>query len=211
MLIETILGGITGFVGNIVTSVANYRMQKLKNEHSREMAKLELDKMDKEKEFMLAEVEANLRITEVQTEAQMDITDSQAFADSIKAAEKDALSETIQEKLIAKGGFATGVGVFISLLFGLVDFLKKLIRPSLTIYLVGLTTWITIIAWEVMETKNAEFTTEQAKDIFDQVTTIVIYLTVTCVTWWFGDRRMAKFLIRLDDGNKKSQSTPAPK
>ena len=39
--------------------------------------------------------------------------------------------------------------------------------------------------------------------IFDQVTSIIIYLTVSSVTWWFGDRRTAKFLMRLNDGNKK--------
>jgi hypothetical protein len=42
--------------------------------------------------------------------------------------------------------------------------------------------------------------------IFDQVTSIVIYLTVSCVTWWFGDRRVAKFLMRLRGGNLKSQT-----
>lgn len=210
MIYETILGGLTGFLGNVVTSVANYKMQKLKNEHEKSKAEIELARMDKEKEIMLAEAEANMRITEVQTEAQMDITDSQSFAQSIKAAEKAALSESIQEKLLEKGGAGSVIAIVIAFLFGIVDFMKRLIRPSLTIYLVGLTTWITMMAWEVMQAQNENFTTSEAKQIFDNVSTIVVYLTVTCVTWWFGDRRMAKFLTRLNDGNLKNQASLQP-
>jgi len=92
----------------------------------------------------------------------------------------------------------------IQFLLGFVDFIKRMIRPGLTIYLVGLTTWITIVARDVLVKANEnDLTAIQAKEIFDSVTTIIIYLTVTCVTWWFGDRRMSKFLMRLNDGNIK--------
>jgi hypothetical protein len=44
----------------------------------------------------------------------------------------------------------------------------------------------------------------QATAIFNDVTSIVTYLTVSCVTWWFGDRRMAKSIMQLKgvDQNK---------
>ncbi|MGH1485481.1 MAG: hypothetical protein ACRBCI_04620 [Cellvibrionaceae bacterium] len=207
MLVETILGGVTGFLGNIVTSVANYKVQKLKNEHEKAMAEVELARMDKEKEIMLAEAQANILITEVETEAQMDIADSQVFAETIKDSQRRVLDEKIHQKLLEGGAVSKAIGVILSFLFGMVDFLKRIIRPGLTIYLVGLTTWITFIAWNVMKEQQGDMTTQQAIGIFDDVTTIVIYLTVTCVTWWFGDRRMAKFLTRLNDGNIKNQAS----
>ena len=77
-------------------------------------------------------------------------------------------------------------------------------RPGLTAYLVGLTSWITFISMDVLKKHGHLLTADQAGDIFDQVTSIVIYLTVSCVTWWFGDRRVAKFLMRLKDGNLKN-------
>jgi hypothetical protein len=57
---------------------------------------------------------------------------------------------------------------------------------------------------DVLQKHGHLLTADQAGAIFDQVTSIVIYLTVNCVTWWFGDRRVAKFLMRLKDGNLKN-------
>ena len=67
-MFETIFGGISGLLGSVITSIVSYKTQKLKNEHDIAMADIELKKMDKEKEIMLAEAEANIRITEVETE-----------------------------------------------------------------------------------------------------------------------------------------------
>ncbi len=206
-MLEILTGGVSGLIGSVVTSYANYKTQKLANEHKTAMAKIDLQKLDKEREFMLAEAEANMRITEVQTEAQMDIADSQAYSESIKQAQKEAISDKLHEKLLEGNAWSRAVGIFIAFIFGLVDFLKRIVRPGLTIYLVGLTTWITVIAVVVMEKQGSAISAAKAVDIFDDVTTIVIYLTVTCVTWWFGDRRMAKFLTRLNDGNIKNQAS----
>jgi hypothetical protein len=204
-MLETIMGGITGLFGSVITSFMNYKTQKLKNEHERAMADIEIRKMDKEKEIMLAETEANMRITEVQTEAQIDIADADVYGKTIALAQKEALSETVHRKLMEGGKFSKAIGASLGFLFGIVDFIRRLIRPSLTIYLVGLTTWITYIAWQVMQAHNADLNANQAERIFNNVTVIVIYLTVSCVTWWFGDRRMAKFLSRLNDGNFKDK------
>ena len=160
---------------------------------------------------MLAEAEANMRITEVETEAQIELADADVYKASIESAQQAALSDVVHQKLMEGGTFSQAVATIVAFLFGMVDFIKRLIRPSLTAYLVGLTTWITWIAWDIMKLKGQELSTDQATEIFNTVTTIIIYLTVTVVTWWFGDRRMAKFLMRLNDGNIKNESTPKPK
>ena len=208
---ETIFGGVTGIVGSVVTSVMNFKTQKLKNKHEVEMAQIDLQRLDKEKEIMLAEAEANMRITEVETEAQIELADADVYKESMKAAQKDALSDVVHQKLMEGGKFSQVIATIVAFLFGVVDFIKRLIRPSLTAYLVGLTTWITWIAWDIMKLKGEDLSTTQATHIFDSVTTIIIYLTVTVVTWWFGDRRMAKFLMRLNDGNIKDRAIPTPK
>lgn len=205
-MLETILGGVSGLLGSAVTAYSNYKIQKLANEHKQAMANLELEKMDREKEIMLAEAEANMRITEVQTEAQIDIADSQVYIESLKAAQKEAFSDATLQKLLEGGKFSRFIGNILSFLFGLVDFIKRLIRPGLTVYFVVLTSLITYVAWDVVDKHQADLDPTQVIALFDEVTTIIIYLTVTIVTWWFGDRRMAKFLTRLDDGNIKNQS-----
>jgi len=127
--------------------------------------------------------------------------ETEAMIEEAKASEKWI------DKLFSVEGWikyiSIPVAVLIAFLFGMVDFLKALMRPGLTMYLTGCTTWITYMAWEIMQKYGTEITSIQAVDLFDQVTSIIIYLTVSSVTWWFGDRRTAKFLMRLNDGNKK--------
>ena len=74
-------------------------------------------------------------------------------------------------------------------------------RPGLTLYLTGVTTWITWKAYEITQQADMVITGAQAFSLYSDVTSIVIYLTVSCITWHFGDRRMAKFLTTLQ--NKK--------
>jgi hypothetical protein len=74
-------------------------------------------------------------------------------------------------------------------------------RPGLTLYLVALTSWITWFAKELVSSKQELMSVDVAMDLLLQVVNIIIYLTVTVVAWWFADRRVAKYLFRLNDGN----------
>lgn len=195
--LETILGGLTGLFGSVVTSVTNYKTQKLKNDHDVVLAKIEIERMSKESEMMLAEIQANLQITQVQTEASIDLADAEVYKTGIQAASVKTLSDKVHEKLFSSGRAGVVAGVFIALMLGVVDFLRAVIRPGLTVYLVGLTSWLTVIAWRIIESHNSTISAAQAVLIFRDVSRIVIYLTVMAVTWWFGDRRTAKFLQDL--------------
>ncbi len=203
MVLETVLGALTGLVGNAVTSFVNYKTQKLKNEHDKAMGELELKKMEAEKNFMLAEAEANMKITQVETEAKIELADSKAYLESIKAAAKPLFTEKFIDRLWSGGKMGKIIGSVVAFLFGIIDFFKALMRPALTAYLAGVTTWITWMAWQIMQKNGQDLEAAKAAALFDDVTSIVIYLTVSCVTWWFGDRRTAKFLMRLNDGNIK--------
>ena len=106
---------------------------------------------------------------------------------------------------LMKSPWTAWIGTILSFLFGVVDFLKHLARPALTHYLMGVSTWITIVAWQTMQqvSETTPLTTAEAYGLFDKIITIMVYLTVSCVSWWFADRRTAKFLMRLEDGNVK--------
>ena len=197
MLLETILGGVTGLVGNIISSIMTYKTQKLKNTHDQMMLKLETA-------AMRAEVEANIRITKAQIEGEVEIADSQAYMQSIMHGNKPMFNEKWVDKLLAVEGkwrvLTFPLACFAAIMFGFVDWLRGFMRPALTLYLTGLTTAITWMAWDIMQKHGLTgMTAVEATAIFDQVITIVIYLTVSCVTWWFGDRRIAKFLSSLHD------------
>jgi len=206
---DVILGGITGLVGSVVTSITNYKLQKLKNEFEKAKWGFQKDMVALETEAMKAEFEMQLKKIETETEAAVELADTEAYIKSIDKGNKDLFSDRWIAKLFGQTGWvryiSVPVGVIVAFLFGIVDFLKALMRPGLTMYMTGVTTWITWMAWEIMQKANIEaMTAVQATALFQEVTTAVIYLTVSCVTWWFGDRRIAKFLMRLRDGNSKS-------
>ncbi len=196
-MIETILGVATGLIGNIVTSVSNYKTTKLKNEHEVDMMGLEMQKMEVEKDIMLAEAEANMKITEVETQASIELADSDIYKEVVKESNKKLLDNNVISKLF-ESKWTMPFGVIISFLFGLVDFIRTAIRPALTFYLVGLTSWLTYTAYTIIIQNERIIPTLEAIGIFTRVTDIIIYLTVSCVTWWFGDRATAKFLMKLN-------------
>ncbi len=196
MLWETILGGITGIIGTVLTSYINYKQKKLEYDHEAKMIELET-------KAMLAEAEANIKITKAQVEGAIELADASAYIESQKQGNKNLFDVKWIDRLFSVQGsvgrfFAIPAAVVIAICFGFVDWLKGFMRPGLTIYLVALTTYLTYVSYNIL-TKygGTDITTEQAVTIWNDVVTIVIYLTVSCVTWWFGDRRTAKFLAQF--------------
>lgn len=212
MLLETILGVVTGLVGPIVTSITNYKMQKLRNEDADKERTFQLAKINAETEAMIKEAEANIKIAETKVAGEIELADAGAYQTSQEVGNQPSLSMSFMTKMMEAEGWVRyitfPIGALVAALFGIVDFLKNLMRPALTSYLVGVSTWITILAWDIMQKHEQAITPEQAIEIFQQNTNIIVYLTVSCVTWWFADRRIAKFLMRLGDGNLKTSGNP---
>lgn len=96
--------------------------------------------------------------------------------------------------------YFTGVpGKIEGFMLALVDLFRGFTRPAATWYLLGLTTWITVMAWQVARALEIPLSTDQVYTILYDVVLIVMYLTVTAVAWWFGTRQkiMSKVSLRL--------------
>jgi hypothetical protein len=204
MLIETILGGLTGIVGTALTSIMNFKTQKLKNEH-------EINLIRAQTAAMIEESKAQIEITKTRIEGAVELADADAYIQSIKEGNKSVFNDKWIDNLFAVQGkmryISVPVAVLIAFLFGFIEWLKQFMRPGLTAYLVIMTSWITLVSKDILTKAGVGtggITGDQAYLIFTQVVGIIIYLTVSCVTWWFGDRRVAKFLMRLNDGNTKT-------
>lgn len=202
MLIETILGGVTGLIGNVVGGIFKYKHAKIEKEMQGSRQSHEVSMVKAESDAMIAESKANIAITRAQVEGAVELEDAKAYMQSQKEGNKALFSNKWVDKLLApeigKWKIITApIAVFIAFLFGFTDFLRGVIRPSLTVYLCGVTTWVTWKAWEIMQMEGVIMDLESATAIFNDTTSIVTYLTVSCVTWWFGDRRMAKNIMEL--------------
>ncbi|MFW9871877.1 MAG: hypothetical protein ACFFG0_02160 [Candidatus Thorarchaeota archaeon] len=203
MILETILGGVTGLLGNVLTGFLNYKTQKLKNEHDLAMVKAE-------SEAMRLEAQMQIQVTKAEIEGAVELADSQAYMESQKSASKSMFSEKWIDKLFSVKGkfgrfFSIPVAVFIAMGFAFIDWLRGFMRPALTLYLTGVTSVLTYMAWKILQSHGIGMSSDDAISTYTQVTSIVNYLTVSCITWWFGDRRMSKFLTTLND--KKKQDT----
>jgi hypothetical protein len=199
--LEAILGSVTGILGNLLTGWLNYKNTKLSNEHEQKMVALETAAMKEEAKMQIA-------ITKAEIEGAVELADSAAYMESIKAGNKDMFSEKWIDKLFNVEGkvgrfFSIPVAVLLAMAFGFVDWLRGFMRPAMTLYLTGMTTVITWMAWKLMQVNGIQLPINDAVAIYSQTTSIVVYLTVSCVTWWFGDRRMAKFLTKMNEEKGK--------
>ena len=225
MLLETILGGVTGLIGNVVGGIFKYKHAKLEQEMLASKHTHEIAMVTAETEAMIQEAKANIKITQAQVEGAIDLADANVYMESIKEGNKVLFSNKWIDRLLTIDGhmfswtnkdgkarnifswklFTVPVATIVAFLFGLTDFIKGMVRPSLTVYLCGVTTWVTLMAWKIMQSSGMEITATQAMEIFQDTTSIVVYLTVSCVTWWFGDRRMAKTIMEIHGGADRTK------
>lgn len=207
MILETILGGVTGLIGNVVGGWFKLKHAKLQKEIREGDRNHEVAMVKAETEAMIMEAKANIKITQAQVEGAVDLKDAEAYIQSQKEGNKNLFNSKWINALLSVTGwwkiFTLPLASLIAFLFGFTDFLRGIIRPALTVYLCGVTTWVTWMSWNIMQTEGITISAFQAVDIFKDTTSIVTYLTVSCVTWWFGDRRMAKSIMEMKGADVK--------
>lgn len=199
--LDIILGGVTGLIGNAFTTWFKYKNAKLDHQHKEKMVALET-------RAMIEESKMQIKVTQARIEGEIELADAAAFDTAQKVGNKQLFSEKWVDMIMANkdkkytGWIFSLIGTMIAAGFALTDWLNGMMRPALTAYLIGGATYITYLAWEIMQAAGLEMmSTVQAVGIFQQVTSTMIYLAVSAVTWWFGDRTMSKFL--QDKGNPK--------
>ena len=192
--LDIILGGVTGLIGNAFTTFFKYKNAKLEFAHDEKM-------VDLETQAMIKEAEAQIQVTKARIEGEVELADAAAFDTSQTAGNKQLFADKWIDMIMANrdkkwtGWFFGLMGTCIAAGFAFVDWLNGFMRPALTLYLVGSSSFITYLAWQIMQEAGlATLTATQAIDIFQQVTSTMIYLAVSSVTWWFGDRTMSKYL-----------------
>jgi hypothetical protein len=191
-LVTSGLGSIvTGLFGSAMTAVATYSTQKLKNQHEQAMAKIEGDNLR-------LEAEKAIKITTVETEGKVEVADADVLKKSYEMAQKDLFSSEYMTGLM-KSRWTRWIGALLAFLFGLVDFLKALVRPGLTYYLVGASTWITILLYDMLQKYGMELTKDDVYSLFKQAVLMIFSMTLTIVSWWYADRRMAKYASKFLD------------
>lgn len=166
-------GGATGIIGVIAQRYADYKnrqldmqAQNLKYEHERGLRKLDA-------EIMAQEWAARTKVAEVEAAGKEAVADAEAFAESYKL-EPGSYSERVKPSR-AQGW-----------LLIVLDLFRGLVRPALTVYLCAITTLVYIEARQLLGSQSLG--ADQAMQLINMIVGTILYLTTTCVLWWFGTR-----------------------
>jgi len=171
-------GGATGLIGIIIQRWADYKNKKLDIEASRERFSHERDMRKVDAEIMAQEWAARTKVAEIEVAGKIDVADSEAFAASFN--EPVRYSDGVKP--------TAGQGWMLIVL----DFIRGIVRPGLTVYLCVLTTLIYLHARTLIGKEGAILSSDQAVDLVKLIVGTVLYLATTCVLWWFGTRNKQK-------------------
>jgi len=169
-------GGATGLFGLGVSAFTSYKKNKEENRHKETMVSLN-------SAAIIAESEAELQKVTVEGEIQQNIQASKDAAAGLAASYEHDRAAYFKGKQ----------GPVAQFFFGIVDFFRGMMRPSLTAYLVVLTSSMYWSMLELIGGLEAAFPQTEAIEIVKQIVATVLYLTVTCVTWWLGGRQLEKY------------------
>lgn len=170
-------GGITGLLGvafqrffDFLKVKQEIAMKKLDHEHEANMRRID-------GELMAQEWAARTQVATIEATAKETVAAETSFAASF-GMEPKQYSER-----------AT-IGPVTGFLLVLLDFVRGIVRPGLTIYLCAITTLIYVEARTIMA--GVSFTSADAINVHDHIISTILYLTTTCVLWWFGTRHSQK-------------------
>lgn len=192
MILETIAGALTGLLGTALTTYSNYKMRQLEADN-----KIRL--IEAESAQMRAEAEASIKVAQTTSTLKIEEQEAHAFTASMNAQSKALPSEWLASLMGQKGWarlLTYPIAVLLLLLMGLGDVINHLMRPALTLYTLAIASWVTYQCWGLLPPADQLVHAWQGwKDACD----MIMLLAVTMVTWWFGDRRVAKHLMHMKE------------
>lgn len=171
LLTGGLAGGITGIIGSATSAFANYKMKKLEYEQEVKMKKLEMDAMKVQIEVAKAKVEGMINLAEQET-----------LKESYKSLNKAYFKSSYFDSL------PNWSKPLIAILFAFLDVIRGIVRPSITIYILALITWV---GHTTYKSNPTAFATSASL-----LVEIILYLAVTIISWWFSDRSIQKFLFQ---------------
>ena len=186
-------GGATGLVGVLFQRFFDYKTKqqdlelvKINNEHARLLAQMEVDKAARA-------AQAAEHVADEQAEAQVRSAELDAQARADEAAAKQYIASVEADRATYLDPKAQARSRFARIMMTIVDSVRGLIRPVLTIYLIVLAT--VMFAWaKDLATPEGQslIDAETAKEMVKAIINTLLYLATTCVVWWFGVRPTEK-------------------
>lgn len=158
-------GGITGLIGSGISIFGEIKKQKMIYEHEESMEGLKQDGMRLQMDIIAKQAEASINLSEMESFTQSQKNDAASYS---------------------KGQELTGGQKWLMVI---VDFLRGMIRPSMTIYMTILTTLIYMQVMDLVDGLEGVLDQNLAVQLSQQVILVILYITTTVILWWFGTRQ----------------------
>lgn len=166
-------GGATGLLGAAIQRFADYKNKQLDLQQQKQANDYDLQKRQIDLQITNAEWQGKLKVAQEEGATQREVADTQAFQASLLK-EPDRYSPT-------QGLTTRQVWMLV-----LLDFARGIVRPALTLYLIVLESLVYQQAKLVLGAQA--LSAADALQIWKMVVGSILYLTTTCVLWWFGTR-----------------------
>lgn len=176
-------GGATGLLGVLVQRWADHKKQQM-----------DLEVLREQNRHALALREVDIRLTDREWAGRVAVAREEGEA-RVQAADAAAFGATLTAEPVrwAEGAGPDGrlgrAGWFLMILL---DVFRGVVRPGLTVFLCWITTRIYYQTQQLLETYGASLTAADLVGIIRLVIATILYLTTTCVLWWFGTRNRQK-------------------
>lgn len=183
-LASSLLGSLTGLVGNWLKA----KEKREERDHELKIKELEKQQRQQDHEHAMAEIDASIRVTEVQTEGQLLIEESKDFNKYVTQANKNILPSVVLERMLEGNIFQQIIGTFLAFIFAIVDVIRGLIRPILTAVSFGSLGYLAYLF-------SAQFGILDTADqyaILLVVIDAIVYVLTASVQYWFYDRQGAR-------------------
>lgn len=174
-------GGATGLLGVLLQRFFDWRKQsidlellKLQNKHAVDLQTLELEARAKAAAMSAAAQQA---MAELDLQARVDASAAADYAASHQADRATYLDPDAQK-----------TGWFARIAMAIVDFLRGIVRPGGTIYLMAVTTAMFWWTTELAKQHGVQLSAEQVLGLQMRVIETILYLVTTSWVWWFGVR-----------------------
>lgn len=198
-MFEVLMSTLVGLLGTGLTSFIDYKNKKQEHEY-------QLKRLQVERELMVEEAKQSILLAEAEANAKEQAIEAVAYTESQKTQRglmaSLGASYNLVTRLVEREGplciFTVPVGVLLLIILSLADVLNKLMRPVLTLYSLAIASWVTYQSWSIVQEVATDAQIALAQ--WGQASETIILLSITLVTWWFGDRRVAQHLMHQKKG-----------
>lgn len=182
-------GGATGLIGVGLQRLFDFLNKKQDLAIKKEEWEHEERMIEANAKVSAQEWAARTHVAQVEADGRRDVADAQAFGESFKL-EPTRYSEGMAAP---EGGawaqFVKGAGW---LLMVVLDAIRGIVRPGLTLYLCWIATQMYNESRAVLAIIDPATQSDTVVKVYAQIVFTLLYLFTTCVLWWFGTRNRGK-------------------